>query len=172
MLCLQFVLVAQNSFGLWPHFTKANIFMAGCTTEMLCSQQYKYRHWFTNGGDFFHSCCHCFHCRETHFETRYKWKESMKQLFHLCSTWQQYQWKRCIRPPFSVLFQWAASPAFPQPVKLPWQQSEQSGWGMAKRNVQWWSGRKLQKESIQWVPSLYEKMSINQAGGQSQTTTF
>lgn len=84
----------------------------------------------------------------------------MKQLFHLCSTWQQQQWgeKRCIRLPVSVLVHWAASPAFSSaPVKLPWQQSERSGWGMAKRNVQWWSGRKLQKESIQWVPSLHGK---------------
>lgn len=43
-----------------------------------------------------------------------------------------------------------------QSVKLPWQQSECSGWG--KRNVPWWSGRKLQKESIQWV-STYGRMS-------------
>lgn len=27
--------------------------------------------------------------KETHFKTRYKWKESTKQLFNLCSTWQQ-----------------------------------------------------------------------------------
>lgn len=84
-------------------------------------------------------------------------KESMKQLFHLCSTWQQHHWKRCIRVTFSVQSHWAASSAFSQTVKLPWQHSEQSGWGIAERNVQWWSGRKLQKESIQWVPTLHEK---------------
>lgn len=104
--------------------------------------------------------------RGTYFETRYKWKESMKQLLHLCGTWQQQQWKRCIRLPFSVLFHWAASPAFLQPVKLPWQQSEQSSWGTVKSNVQWWSVRKLLKESIQWLPSLGDKMSITQASGQ------
>lgn len=96
----------------------------------------------------------------------------MKQLFHLCGTWQQQQWKRCIRLPLCVLFHWAASPAFLQPVKLPWQQSGQSGWGMVKRNVQWRSVRKLQKESIQWLPALHEKMSINQASGQALTATL
>lgn len=111
--------------------------MAGRSTEMLCCFQYKKQCWFTNGEHLFLGCCVAFTGRGTYFETRYKWKESMKQLLHLCGTWQQQQWKRCIRLPFSVLFHWAASPAFLQPVKLPWQQSEESSWGTVKRNVQW-----------------------------------
>lgn len=102
--------------------------------------------------------------RKTHFKSGYKWKKSLNQLFQLCGTWQQHFWKRSIRLPFSVRFQWAASPAFSQPVKLPRQQSEQSGRGIVKRNVQWWSGRKLQKESIQWVPSLHEKKNVYKSG--------
>ena len=46
-------------------------FVACCTTEMFCSLRYKDRHWFTNRGNLFHSCCHCFHCRHIHRQTRY-----------------------------------------------------------------------------------------------------
>lgn len=53
----------------------------------------------------------------------------MKQLLH---------WS--IRLPLSVLSHWAASSAFRQPIKLPWQQSEVRGCGMAWRNAQWLCG--------------------------------
>lgn len=112
--------------------------MAGCITNMLCSLQYKWRHWFENRRTFFSVLAIAFTGRETYFRTRYKWKKSMKQLFNLCSTWQQHHWKRCIRVPFSVLFQWAASPAFPQPIKLPWQQSEWLRHGEEKCTVVEW----------------------------------
>lgn len=96
----------------------------------------------------------------------------MKQLLHRRGAWQQHQWKRSIRLPLSVLSHWAASPAFLQPIKLPWQQSEARGCGMAWGNAQWLCVRKLQKGSIQWPPPLWKKCQKMRPSSQASRATL
>lgn len=61
------VFVGENRFALWPHYTKMNKLMSGCTTEALCRLQYERRHWFTNAGNLFLGCCHRFHRQKDTF---------------------------------------------------------------------------------------------------------
>lgn len=79
-------------------------------------------------GEHFHSCSHCFCCRNMQTD-----KILMDRTHKAIISALQYMAARPMGKVYRVTFQCSESvssiSSFLSPVKLPWQQSEQSGWG-------------------------------------------